>query len=58
MAGRQMSQDLGALIGAASMGFVGQSIGIPAAMMTVAVMQLASAGVFWMRVPHVSRPVS
>ena len=58
LAGRQMSQDLGALIGAASMGFVGQSIGIPAAMMTVAVMQLASAGVFWMRVPHVSRPVS
>ena len=51
LAGRQMAQDLGALLGASSMGFVASIHGIPAAMGTVALMQLGSAACFALRVP-------
>ena len=51
LAGRQMAQDLGALIGASSMGFVAGTLGIPAAMGAVAALQFGSVGLFAMRVP-------
>ena len=54
LAGRQMAQDSGALLGASSLGFVAGAFGIPAAMYTVAVMQLASAGLFAARVPRIA----
>ena len=52
LAGRQMAQDLGALLGASSMGFVANAFGIPTSMQVVAAMQFASAGFFALRVPR------
>lgn len=52
LAGRQMAQDSGALLGASSMGFVASACGIPMAMYTVAGLQLASAALFAARVPR------
>mmetsp|Transcript_16128 Transcript_16128/g.52142 ORF Transcript_16128/g.52142 Transcript_16128/m.52142 type:complete len:221 (+) Transcript_16128:123-785(+) len=54
LAGRQMVQDSGALLGASGMGLVASVLGIPAAMQTVAALQLASVAIFALRVP--SRP--
>ena len=51
LAGRQMMQDLGTLLGASSMGLVASHFGIPAAMETVAALQVASVGWFALRVP-------
>ena len=51
LAGRQIAQDLGTLLGASSMGLVASLYGIPAAMQTVALLQAASVLLFWQRVP-------
>ena len=51
LAGRQIAQDSGTLLGASSMGLVASLYGIPAAMQTVALLQAASVLLFWQRVP-------
>ena len=51
LAGRQIAQDLGTLMGASSMGLVANMYGIPVAMQTVAVLQGASVLLFAQRVP-------
>ena len=51
LAGRQIAQDAGGLLGASSMGVFAGVAGIPAAMETVALLQLASVGLFALRVP-------
>ena len=51
LAGRQMVQDLGGLLGASSMGVVAMHHGIPAAMETVAVLQGLAVLWFAARVP-------
>ena len=53
LAGRQMAQDAGALVGASSVGLFASAMGIPAAMEAVAVLQLASVAFFAIRVPAV-----
>ena len=52
LAGRQMAQDAGALVGASTMGFVAHAFTIPAAMETVALLQLGAAALFAARVPR------
>ena len=52
LAGRQMMQDLGTLLGASSMGLVASVSGIPAAMETVALLQGLAVGWFALRVPR------
>ena len=51
LAGRQMMQDLGTLLGASSMGLVAAQYGIPAAMQTVALLQCTAVAWFILRVP-------
>ena len=51
LAMRQMSQDVGALIGASLMGIVASSMGTAAAINITAALQLISAGFFAQRVP-------
>ena len=53
LAGRQIAQDLGTLLGASSMGLVASVYGIPTAIHVVALMQGASVATFALRVPGV-----
>jgi predicted MFS family arabinose efflux permease len=51
LAGRQMAQDFGQLLGAFGTGFIANAFGIPVAMEAVAMMQASSTFFFAMRVP-------
>eukprot|EP00325_Prymnesiales_sp_UTEX-LB-985_P008298 CAMPEP_0174710070 /NCGR_PEP_ID=MMETSP1094-20130205/11812_1 /TAXON_ID=156173 /ORGANISM="Chrysochromulina brevifilum, Strain UTEX LB 985" /LENGTH=161 /DNA_ID=CAMNT_0015908811 /DNA_START=6 /DNA_END=491 /DNA_ORIENTATION=+ len=58
LAGRQMVQDAGTLIGATTVGLLASTLSVPAAMEVVAALQGVSVAIFAVRVPYGPSPSS